>query len=211
MILHIPPELQIQIFSYLPFSDQINIASVCTLWYNLLKTRSILRTRYLDRSPGSIPENMHRLLSYDGNTGRFGCILQSGRVQEYFIENTISQKYRDDYRKVTESPFLDEPLFSPFARENKELRTYMANFEVRVSFRAGNIALRRIGPGVEKFCADGCDMTIRRMVDVLVQSSRGDIGLLIQEREDVKIRIGFIFTRQGFCAVFSEIIPKSTT
>ncbi|KAF3928595.1 hypothetical protein AA313_de0202686 [Arthrobotrys entomopaga] len=206
---NIPPELQIQIFSYLPISDQLNVANVCTRWRNLLlKTKSLIRTRYFNPSlyaPRNPPENMHRLLSYDRNIDRFDCIVRSGRVQEYLVLNPKSRNFRN----ITASPFLDEPLFSPFIREDEAFKRYVANFGVEVEFKSGNIALRRIGPGVDKFGAYGVDMTIRQMVDVVVQSSSGDIGLLTQDKEDVKTRIGFVLKRQWFLAIVFEIIPRS--
>ncbi|KAF3932509.1 hypothetical protein ABW20_dc0100058 [Dactylellina cionopaga] len=126
MILTLPAELQIQILSHLPFIDQFTAAKVCTLWSDLLKTKSLLRTRYIEPLPEGSSKTllgMHRLFRfYQDVPSWFGFTVQSGEVKGYFVSalTPIGVAEPIKFESIANSQFLDDPIFSPFLIKNKE-------------------------------------------------------------------------------------------
>ncbi|EPS44204.1 hypothetical protein H072_1814 [Dactylellina haptotyla CBS 200.50] len=226
MVLFLPPELQIQILSYLNIEDQVHAATVCPLWRTLLKTRSILQTRYfevehankLGHEPKARvgPPGMHQIIQYKDRYSVFGCIVQSGAVKEYFVgrrvpEFVLARRPREkvvDAKDITRSPVLDDPIFSPFMRDKAYLKSSMELFRVGMEFRPGFITLRSLGPGLDVF--SGQDTTLRQMVEKIARVSEGDLRILLQQGEKSKTRMVFTPHGRGFQVVVTEISNMGT-
>ncbi|KAK6528548.1 hypothetical protein TWF281_009789 [Arthrobotrys megalospora] len=125
-ITSLPVEIQTEIFSYLPFQDQISTAVVCPLWRGiLLYNESLRRSRYVKTFIGNKAQiRTHKLLgsAFQWACNLFSCVIDHGTVEQYRFCNLANYSNLREilmtwprlvlpWVDISDSPFLDEPVF----------------------------------------------------------------------------------------------------
>ncbi|KAK6528551.1 hypothetical protein TWF281_009792 [Arthrobotrys megalospora] len=113
-----PVEIQSAILSQISdFSDQISASQTCKLWQTIISDyKSCQRQRY---SPASDEVEIHRALRSNAPWFRwFSCTFQNGTVKEYRYKYSKDPRRSPlwEWRDISNTKFLDDPLVSPFCR-----------------------------------------------------------------------------------------------
>ncbi|KAK6330777.1 hypothetical protein TWF718_002977 [Orbilia javanica] len=138
-ILLLPTELQSQILLALSIVDQVSASETCTLWKEILLSKSSLQTRYPSSDNIAIPP-IHQLLggpilsdNYPSNYLRCVVNTKTWNITAYEIgpygkpgyERTHEwrqEMLNDGPSYITQSKFLDELVLSPFMQEPFDIR-----------------------------------------------------------------------------------------
>ncbi|KAF3936523.1 hypothetical protein ABW19_dt0207166 [Dactylella cylindrospora] len=147
MIPNLPHELQTHILSFLPISDQIIARGVCSTWDRIIKSKTLLRTRY---APNVVPPpdpdygheipSLHLLLidrRENSHTTRLQCRVEKGELKSVYLHRWMLQGYiptwmtadkpKHESFNIINNPVLDEPLFSPFLNLKEALESIDPN------------------------------------------------------------------------------------
>ncbi|KAK6345703.1 hypothetical protein TWF718_007612 [Orbilia javanica] len=110
-ICSIPPELQSHILLFLEIDDQVVAAETCSLWHQLLFSKTAQARRYVkSENPDSTLASIHQLL-IPADQYKLSCTIQNGDVLSYKLlsirDGGDSTNY--DIKNISASAFLDEP------------------------------------------------------------------------------------------------------
>ncbi|KAK6346684.1 hypothetical protein TWF696_006802 [Orbilia brochopaga] len=145
----LPPELQSQILSYLPFQSQILASQASKRWKALLANNQ--QTRYEQVNHKDIAVRIHKFLI--DNRSALVCKIRRGKVKKFLFKydptegtyrKTRSQHYEID---ITDSTLLNDPLFLHYPDTAKpEMETYtldeamsLPKEEQDLAFRTGRV------------------------------------------------------------------------
>ncbi|KAK6497875.1 hypothetical protein TWF481_012275 [Arthrobotrys musiformis] len=166
----LPIELQTRILLFTPFTTHLIASKVCKLWSEIISTVILQKARYVPTFTTTGLPNLHRLLDYNQN---FKFTLRNGRVIAHKFCQVIDaphsrkggSKKKVNYTKaewidITDHPFLNEPLLSPFViypsrKESDELsygpreHIILSNFTLQMNVPSSHpewISIRNMGP-----------------------------------------------------------------
>ncbi|KAF3932536.1 hypothetical protein ABW20_dc0102405 [Dactylellina cionopaga] len=105
-LIALPTEIQYQILSYIPdIVDQACINQTCVLWSDLIRDKSLQRSRYhTDRGPYA--PTVHKL--FDISAGSVRCDAENGLIVGYRLKT-------HKHGLVDVTALVEDPLFSPFS------------------------------------------------------------------------------------------------
>ncbi|EPS44172.1 hypothetical protein H072_1829 [Dactylellina haptotyla CBS 200.50] len=204
-ITSLPVEIQSQILSYLPVSDQISTSQAYPLWREIIiNSTSAPPGRYASYTDSDLP-SIHTLLQ--GHV-RFGFTYKDGDITSFRFMGLEEEKNQQDYGEwewgqdeflpddsisipnaaevknykistwmdLCEFPYLDKPLFSPF--EEVVPKQYSGNEEWDRSI-------------------DECDLRISVIGTVIIQGKTG-ISLGSEQRMIIGENLSVIELVRGF-------------
>ncbi|EPS44187.1 hypothetical protein H072_1826 [Dactylellina haptotyla CBS 200.50] len=150
VILALPVELQSQILNWLPLIDQIHASKVCGRWRDLiLHSKSFLKSRY---SNVNMMLGVHHIICLESKC--FSCTVRGQGTREYyFLGERIDE------------PFMDEPLFAPWAWNDEHAKGRLSTLEVDM-FTAVPGAYRHTWTGYSEF---GQTVTVREFIEKVLK------------------------------------------
>ncbi|EPS41900.1 hypothetical protein H072_4114 [Dactylellina haptotyla CBS 200.50] len=198
-ILGLPTEIQVEILSCLTVADQLAACEVCPLWKALLlQTPCLQRLRYPTYSPGPGNTNKvgihHFLQQWDivcTLDYHFDSIERIFVKPRYFRGDAKEEMqnrgyWLEDQVDITDSPFLNDRLLSPFeiripegtatadkphkgfTFENNKFNNCRSRLEVVTTFESGNY-WRNDDVISESNFEQNSDLTLREIIDGTVQ------------------------------------------
>ncbi|KAK6527729.1 hypothetical protein TWF694_004709 [Orbilia ellipsospora] len=139
-IVNLPPEIHIEILSYLCFEDQVRASVACSIWDSVLTEPIFQRTRYHAKDTWSWGSDtiVHKFLSVNFD---ISCIAIDDSIQCHNFEMYQSPRFPwpPTYQKdtppklsinVTESKLLEDPVVRQPEGKNYEYRYFEASLTI---------------------------------------------------------------------------------
>ncbi|KAK6359233.1 hypothetical protein TWF696_000397 [Orbilia brochopaga] len=164
----LPIEIQAHILSYLNVAEHIEVSQTCRLWANILRSKTLLTTRYSDAfMPG-----LHRFFGSPTTKTWLGCTIDQKGLADIWIlfvsDFGTSWKHEPGRRKyfsILDTPLLDDPVFNPplpFRRLSME-----TNLPPFASWPALTVASRIDLTAEDASDSESSSMSLRQMFEKL--------------------------------------------
>ncbi|KAK6355763.1 hypothetical protein TWF718_000145 [Orbilia javanica] len=188
--LPLPTELEEKILRELSLHSRVVASCVCRKWAAILVvTPNLKKSRYTHTTPLTDSNaTVHRLVA--ASTGHMQCTLQNGTVTKYTFFYWRPDKAKPLQVDITNSPFLDDPVFLDPPAE--EASGAVLSGELR--FRIGGVICDPILRGFfwhgDEEASEGLEITVRQMAERIARR-------LISEIESSKLLAGRGLTNEG--------------
>ncbi|KAK6514889.1 hypothetical protein TWF506_007251 [Arthrobotrys conoides] len=161
--LPLPTELEEKILCELSLNDRVVASCVCRKWADILvATPNFKKSRYTYTTPSTDSNvTVHRLVA--ASTGHMQCTLQNGEVKKYTFFHWRPDKAKPLKVDITNSPFLDDPVFLTAPVEETSGAVLLGELRFRIGGVICDPILRGFFWHGDGEASEGVDLTVRQL------------------------------------------------